>query len=144
MRGPNQEIRPGRQGREQREDVRLPVGQVDELRSAGYRPRQVYEENAELRRALDQIRTGFYSPGDTARYADIFHTLVDWGDHYLVLADYSAFVEAQEAADQRFIDVPAWTGSAIENVAGMGKFSSDRAIADYARDIWHVQSIQME
>jgi glycogen phosphorylase len=117
---------------------------VDELRSSGYRPRQVYEENAELRLALDQIRTGFYSPGDTARYGDIFHTLVDWGDHYLVLADYSAFVEAQEAADQRFIDVPAWTGSAIENVAGMGKFSSDRAIAEYARDIWHVQSIQME
>jgi glycogen phosphorylase len=118
--------------------------QVDELRSSGYRPRQVYEENAELRRALDQIRTGFYSPGDTARYTDIFHTLVDWGDHYLVLADYSAFVAAQDAADQRFVDVPAWTGSAIENVAGMGKFSSDRAIAEYARDIWQVQSIAME
>ncbi|HTR11030.1 MAG TPA: glycogen/starch/alpha-glucan phosphorylase [Paraburkholderia sp.] len=118
--------------------------QVDTLRCAGYRPREVYEQNAELRRALDQIRTGFFSPGDAARYTDIFHTLVDWGDHYLVLADYSAFVEAQDAADQRFIDVPAWTASAIENVAGMGQFSSDRAIAEYARDIWHVKSIEME
>ncbi|MBB2928791.1 glycogen/starch/alpha-glucan phosphorylase [Paraburkholderia silvatlantica] len=118
--------------------------QVDQLRCAGYRPRQVYEENAELRRALDQIRTGFFSPHDPARYTDIFHTLVDWGDHYLVLADYSAFIEAQDAADERFMDVPAWTASAIENVAGMGQFSSDRAIAEYARDIWHVKSIEME
>ncbi|MEK6298313.1 MAG: glycogen/starch/alpha-glucan phosphorylase, partial [Paraburkholderia tropica] len=74
----------------------------------------------------------------------IFHTLVDWGDHYLVLADYAAFVEAQEAADRRFVDVPGWTASAIENVAGMGTFSSDRAIAEYARDIWHTRPIDLE
>ncbi|WP_322104548.1 glycogen/starch/alpha-glucan phosphorylase [Paraburkholderia sp. J41] len=118
--------------------------QVDQLRASGYRPRQVYEENPELRRALDQIRTGFYSPDDPTRYSDIFHTLVDWGDHYLVLADYSAFIAAQEAADERFVNVPAWTGSAIENVAGMGQFSSDRAIAEYARDIWRVKPIENE
>ncbi|CAG9227870.1 glycogen phosphorylase [Paraburkholderia tropica] len=118
--------------------------QVDALRCSGYRSRQVYEENAELRAVLDQIRTGFFSPGDPARYTDIFHTLVDWGDHYLVLADYAAFVEAQEAADRRFVDVPAWTASAIENIAGMGTFSSDRAIAEYARDIWHTRPIDLE
>ncbi|WP_322045985.1 glycogen/starch/alpha-glucan phosphorylase [Paraburkholderia sp. J67] len=118
--------------------------QVDALRCAGYRPRQVYEQNAELRTVLDQIRTGFFSPGDPARYSDIFHTLVDWGDHYLVLADYAAFIEAQEAADERFVDTPKWTASAILNVAGMGTFSSDRAIAEYARDIWHTKPIALE
>ncbi|WP_321886508.1 glycogen/starch/alpha-glucan phosphorylase [Paraburkholderia bannensis] len=116
--------------------------QVDALRCAGYRPRQVYEENAELRAVLDQIRTGFFSPGDPARYSDIFHTLVDWGDHYMVLADYAAFVQAQEAADERFVDTPRWTASAILNVAGMGTFSSDRAIAEYARDIWHTKPVE--
>ncbi|NIE68948.1 glycogen/starch/alpha-glucan phosphorylase [Burkholderia sp. Ax-1719] len=116
--------------------------QVDALRCAGYRPRQVYEENAELRTVLDQIRTGFFSPGDPARYSDIFHTLVDWGDHYMVLADYAAFVQAQEAADERYVDTPRWTASAILNVAGMGTFSSDRAIAEYARDIWHTKPVE--
>ncbi|MDR3099883.1 MAG: glycogen/starch/alpha-glucan phosphorylase [Paraburkholderia sp.] len=115
--------------------------QVDALRGAGYRSRQLYEENAELRMALDQIRRGFFAPEDPARYAEIFHTLVDWGDHYMVLADYAAFVQAQEAADRRFVDVPGWTASAIENVAGMGMFSSDRAIAEYAREIWHTQPV---
>jgi starch phosphorylase len=117
--------------------------QVDALRAAGYRPRQIYEENAELRTALDQIRTGFFSPGDPARFSEIFHTLVDWGDHYLVLADFASFVAAQEAVDRRFVDVPGWTASAIANVAGVGQFSSDRAIAEYARDIWHVKPIDM-
>jgi len=117
--------------------------QVDQLRAAGYRPRQLYEENAELRTALDQIRTGFFSPGDPARFSDIFHTLVDWGDHYMVLADFAAFLAAQDDVDRRFVDTPAWTASAIENVAGMGQFSSDRAIAEYARDIWRVKPVEL-
>jgi glycogen phosphorylase len=117
--------------------------QVDALRAAGYRPREIYEKNAELRNALDQIRTGFFSPGDPARFSEIFHTLVDWGDHYFVLADFAAFIAAQEAVDRRFVDVPGWTASAIANVAGMGQFSSDRAISEYARDIWRVKPIDM-
>ncbi|PLZ04173.1 glycogen phosphorylase [Burkholderia sp. WAC0059] len=117
--------------------------EVDALRATGYRPRQIYEENAELRTALDQIRTGFFSSGDAGRFSDIFHTLVDWGDHYMVLADFAAFAREQEAVDRRFVDVGAWTASAIENVAGMGQFSSDRAIAEYARDIWRVKPVEL-
>jgi starch phosphorylase len=118
--------------------------QVDTLRATGYRPRQLYEENPELRVALDQIRTGFFSPDDPLRFSDIFHTLVDWGDHYMVLADFAAFEQAQEEVDRRFVDQRGWTASAIENVAGMGQFSSDRTIAEYARDIWHVKSLDLE
>jgi starch phosphorylase len=117
--------------------------EVDGLRAAGYRPRQVYEENPELRMALDQIRTGFFSPDDPLRFADIFHTLVDWGDHYMVLADFAAFAEAQKEVDERFRDQRAWAESAIENVAGMGQFSSDRTIGEYARNIWHVKPLDM-
>jgi starch phosphorylase len=117
--------------------------EVDELRATGYRPRQFYEENPELHVALNQIRTGFFSPSDPHRFSDIFHTLVDWGDHYMVLADFAAFVAAQDAVDARFRDTRAWTESAIENVAGMGQFSSDRTIAEYAHDIWHVKPLDL-
>jgi starch phosphorylase len=117
--------------------------EVDSLRATGYRPRQLYEENPELRMALDQIRTGFFSPDDPLRFSDIFHTLVDWGDHYMVLADFAAFAKAQDEVDARFIDRRAWAESAIENVAGMGQFSSDRTIGEYARNIWHVNPLNM-
>ncbi|WP_434114921.1 glycogen/starch/alpha-glucan phosphorylase [Paraburkholderia caffeinilytica] len=118
--------------------------EVDSLRATGYRPRQVYEENPELRMALDQIRSGYFSPDDPRRFSDIFHTLVDWGDHYMVLADFAAFSKAQDEVDARFVDKRGWAESAIENVAGMGQFSSDRTIGEYARNIWHVNPLSME
>jgi starch phosphorylase len=118
--------------------------EVDNLRATGYRPRQLYEDDPELRMALDQIRTGFFSPDDPLRFSDIFHTLVDWGDHYMVLADFAAFAKAQDEVDRRFVDARGWAASAIENVAGMGLFSSDRTIAEYARDIWQVKPLDME
>lgn len=129
-------------GRENMFIFGLTASEVGDLRATGYRPRQIYEENAALRLALDQIRTGHFSNGDSHRFSDIFHTLVDWGDHYMVLADFAAFARAQEAVDARFRDPRAWTASAIENVAGMGQFSSDRTIAEYARDIWCVKPLQ--
>ncbi|HTH73089.1 MAG TPA: glycogen/starch/alpha-glucan phosphorylase [Trinickia sp.] len=114
---------------------------VSDLRASGYRPREIYEHNAELRLALDQIRAGYFADGDPHRYSDIFHTLVDWGDHYMVLADFAEFAAAQDAVDARFRDPRAWTASAIENVAGMGRFSSDRTIAEYAEHIWRVNPL---
>ena len=129
-------------GRENMFIFGLNASEVGELRASGYRPRQIYEENEALRHALDQIRTGYFSNGDSHRFSDIFHTLVDWGDHYMVLADFAAFARAQEAVDARFRNPRAWTASAIENVAGMGQFSSDRTIAEYARDIWRVKPVQ--
>ncbi|MEA3121156.1 MAG: glycogen phosphorylase [Paraburkholderia sp.] len=129
-------------GRENMFIFGLTANEVGELRASGYRPRQIYEENEELRIALDQIRTGYFSEGDSHRFADVFHTLVDWGDHYMVLADFAAFAAAQDAVDARFRDPRAWTASAIENVAGMGQFSSDRAIAEYAREIWRVKPLE--
>jgi starch phosphorylase len=117
--------------------------EIESLRAAGYRPRQIYEENPELKLALDQIRLGHFSPEEPHRFYDIFHTLVDWGDHYMVLADFDSFDKTQTEVDLKYRDRDAWTRSAIENVAGMGIFSSDRTIAEYARDIWHVEPLQM-
>ena len=62
----------------------------------------------------------------------------------MVLADFDAFAKAQDEVDARFVDKRAWTESAIENVAGMGQFSSDRTIGEYARNIWRVNPLNME
>lgn len=113
--------------------------EVQQLRMAGYKPRHVYEHNPLLRNALNQIRNGHFSPDAPHRFHDIFETLVDWGDHYLVLADFASLVATQDAVDARYAEQNAWTESAIVNVAGMGRFSSDRAIAEYARRIWHAE-----
>ncbi|WP_277185155.1 glycogen/starch/alpha-glucan phosphorylase [Caballeronia sp. BR00000012568055] len=117
--------------------------EIESLRAAGYRPRQIYESNPELKVALDQIRLGHFSPEEPHRFYDIFHTLVDWGDHYMVLADFESFDKTQTEVDLKYRDKDAWTKSTIENVAGMGIFSSDRTIAEYARDIWHVEPLQI-
>jgi starch phosphorylase len=130
-------------GRENMFIFGLTADQVGDLRASGYRPRELYEQDPELKLALDQIRSGYFSRDDPHRFSDIFHTLVDWGDHYMVLADFAAYAAAQDAVDARFRDPRSWSASAIENVAGMGRFSSDRTIAEYARDIWRTKPLDV-
>ncbi|WP_151448428.1 glycogen/starch/alpha-glucan phosphorylase [Lacisediminimonas profundi] len=116
--------------------------QVQDIRAHGYQPRQIYESNPELKRALDQIRDGFFSPDDRGRFQAIFDTLVKFGDHYLLLADYARYVKAQEQADELYRNQLMWNKKALLNVSGMGPFSSDRTIADYAHDIWKVKPLR--
>ncbi|KQX84524.1 glycogen/starch/alpha-glucan phosphorylase [Variovorax sp. Root473] len=115
--------------------------EVADIRARGYQPREIYEENAELRRVLDAIRDGAFSPGEPARYQGIYDALVNWGDHYLLLADYASYVAKQAEVDALYRDAQAWTHMAILNVAGMGAFSSDRTIAEYAHEIWHTKPV---
>ena len=84
------------------------------------------------------IRDGYFSPEDRNRYQPVFDTLTSQGDHYLLLADYASYMACQEQVGQLYRDPPAWTRKAILNVAGMGQFSSDRTIGQYAKDIWNV------
>jgi len=117
--------------------------QVAAIRASGYQPRDFYEANPELQRVLDSIRDGMFSPTETARYHEIFDALVSWGDHYLLLADYASYIEAQGRVDALYRDPDAWTRMAILNVAGMGAFSSDRTIAEYAHQIWHTKPVHL-
>ena len=117
--------------------------QVAEIRAGGYQPREIYESNPQLQRVLDAIRDGVFSPGEPARYQGIFDALVNWGDHYLLLADYASYIETQEKVDALYRDADAWTRKAILNVAGMGVFSSDRTIAEYAHEIWHTKPVKI-
>lgn len=117
--------------------------EVADIRASGYSPREFYEGNVELQRVLDSVRDGLFSPTEPSRYQEIFDALVNWGDHYLLLADYASYIETQEKVDALYRDPEAWARMAILNVAGMGKFSSDRTIAEYSHQIWHTRPVAM-
>jgi starch phosphorylase len=115
----------------------LTVDEVERVQRNGYRPAAHLETDDELRAALGLIADGTFSYGDT----DVFRPLVDsltHSDPFLVLADYRAYVECQERVSQAWRDTDAWTRMSILNTARSGKFSSDRAIAEYCDDIWQV------
>jgi glycogen phosphorylase len=116
--------------------------EVESIRIHGYQPRQIYEQNAELKHVLDQIRDGEFSPDDKGRFHAIYDVLVNWGDHYLLLADYASYIATQEKVDELYLQPAEWTRKAILNVAGMGVFSSDRTIAEYAEQIWKAESVK--
>jgi glycogen phosphorylase len=115
----------------------LNAGEADALRR-NYDPLAYYQGNAELKQALDMIGSGYFCPGDAARYQDVTDALLKRGDHFLVLADFAAYVACQDKVRELYRDSSEWTRRAILNVAGMGKFSSDRTIREYAEHIWHV------
>ncbi|MES2902417.1 MAG: glycogen/starch/alpha-glucan phosphorylase [Pseudomonadota bacterium] len=115
--------------------------EVAALRASGYQPRSFYEQNDALRQVLDQLRDGLFSPGDEGRYQGIYDVLVNWGDHYLLLADYASYVATQDQVDTLYRDSAEWDRKAILNVAGMGAFSADRTIAEYASQIWHAAPV---
>jgi starch phosphorylase len=119
----------------------LHTDEVRALRSQGYRPRDIYNADAELKQALDQIAAGAFSPDQPDRFTPIVASLLDHGDHYLLLADYARYVAAQERVDTLYADADAWTMAAVHNIAAMGPFSSDRAIQEYASNIWGVRSL---
>ena len=116
--------------------------QVEALRRIGYRPRDFYERNPDLKLALDQIRSGHFSPQQPDRFDALVAGLLDHGDHYQLLADFDAYASAQDQVDALYRQPQAWYRAAIANVAGMGWFSSDRTIAEYAQQIWHTAPLQ--
>jgi starch phosphorylase len=114
------------------------VTQVEALRARGSWPREFYDKSPVVRRILDAFRGDRLSPGASGRFGWVFQTLVEQPDPYYHLADLEAYLAAQEAAARLYQDRHAWARKAILNVARMGKFSSDRTIQEYARDIWGV------
>ncbi|MHB0925083.1 MAG: glycogen/starch/alpha-glucan phosphorylase [Gallionellaceae bacterium] len=119
----------------------LDAREVAALKGSGYNPWDYYHANAELKRTLDMIASGYFSPEQTDRFQPIVNNLTHGGDHYLLLADYAAYVAAQERVEALYRDQQQWTHHAIFNVAGMGKFSSDRAIGEYAEKIWGAKPV---
>jgi len=117
--------------------------EVAEIRAHGYQPRTIYATNPTLAAVLDAIRDGVFSRSEPGRYQQIFDALVNWGDHYLLLADYASYVATQARVDAVYRSPDEWTRRAVLNVAGMGVFSSDRTIAEYARTIWNTPRVAL-
>jgi starch phosphorylase len=116
----------------------LTAEQVAEVKALGYRPRDYYEGNAELRGVLDFIASGALAGGDTELFKPVVDNLL-WSDPFLVLADYEAYVKCQAEVSRAWRDSEAWTRMSILNAARMGRFSSDRSIRDYCARVWHVE-----
>jgi len=112
--------------------------QVTGLKSAGYRPRDYYERTPELQQAIDMIANGSFSAGDTTLFRPIVDALLAC-DTYLLLADYASYIDCQEQVDKLYQSPAEWARISILNTAGMGKFSSDRTIDEYAREIWNIK-----
>jgi len=113
---------------------------ITDLQRVGYDPRLYVEQNRVLQRVLRAIASGEFSPGEPARYVGLIDGLLQ-RDSYFLMADFAAYVEAQHEVDQCYRDRSAWAERALRNVAGMGRFSTDRTIAEYVDRVWSVASL---
>jgi len=119
----------------------LTAEEVARVKTNGYQPWDYYHGNGELREVLDMIGSGFFSPDEPGRFKPIVDNLLQNGDHYLLLADYAAYIACQEKVERAYRNQDQWVRSAILNVANMGKFSSDRTISQYAEVIWNAKPV---
>jgi starch phosphorylase len=105
-----------------------------------YHPRQLYEANPMLRRVMDSLAGNRFCPEEHGLFRWIVDEILDRGDRYFLMADLPSYIEASRKAEKDFQEPPTWASKAILNVARVGRFSSDRTIQEYARDIWGIQS----
>jgi starch phosphorylase len=115
----------------------------------GYDPMGIFNNDQDIRRVLMQLINGFYSPDDPERFRDIYNSLLntkssDRADRYFILKDFRSYAEAHEKVDRAYRDEAAWAKMAILNTASSGKFSSDRTIEEYVRDIWHLSKVKVD
>jgi starch phosphorylase len=114
--------------------------EVYSLKARGYRPAHYYETNPDLRAAIDLIADGFFSRGDASLFRPLVDGLMHW-DPYLVFADFQSYSECQTRVDRAYRDVERWTAMSILNVARSGKFSSDRTVGEYVKEIWRTPQV---
>ena len=119
------------------------VGQLDEMRAAGYVPRAIYEQNANLRQAIDLIDSGLFSHGDRKLFRPLTDNLLQ-SDPFFVCADFQDYVDCQARAAQAYADQPHWLRMSILNAARSGRFSSDRAIREYCERIWQAAPLPVD
>jgi starch phosphorylase len=115
-----------------------------ERRRVAYNPWDIYHSDEEIRQAMDLIQRNFFSMLEPGIFKPVVQALLDWGDHYMLLADLRDYIETQEKVDGAYKDREGWTRKAILNVARAGKFSSDRAIREYMSEIWHAEPCKIE
>ncbi|KAK7904088.1 hypothetical protein WMY93_016695 [Mugilogobius chulae] len=114
------------------------VEDVQKLDEEGYDAMEYYEKLPKLKQVMDQITSGFFNPKNPQQFDDVTNMLFKY-DRFKVFADFEAYIECQERVSKLFQDPVAWSKMVVRNIAATGKFSSDRTITEYARDIWGVE-----
>ena len=114
--------------------------EVDHIKRVGYNPYEYYRNNTALKMVIDMIANGYFSSSDISLFTPITNSLLK-SDQYMVLADFASYINCQVLVSKLYRDQDEWTKKSIINVARIGKFSSDRTIHEYARDIWNVKSV---
>ena len=109
-----------------------------------YISKDYYKNDPEIRQALDMIRQNVFSLLEPGLFEPILRSLLDYNDHYMLLADLKSYCEAQDRVDAAYRDKKRWNGMSLVNIARSGRFSSDRAVLEYARDIWHVSPVKLD
>jgi glycogen phosphorylase len=121
----------------------LTADQIQALREeANYRPRDLYQHDLRLKRVIDALDSNLFCPREPGLFHWIVESILDHGDAYFHLADLPAYIDMQHQVDQLFGQPAAWAAKAILNVARIGRFSSDRTVAEYARDIWGIAGLE--
>lgn len=115
------------------------VEQVEQLRHNGYNPASFYENDAQLREAIQQVTSGFFSPDEPSRY----QSFSPFSDYYQAFADFRSYVDTQNRIDEEYKDQDLWVAKAIQNIVNMSYFSSDRTIQEYADDIWYLKPVKL-
>ncbi len=115
----------------------------------GYNPKDIYNTDAEIRTILTQLVNGFYSPENSELFRELYNSLLEpidgaRADQFFILKDFRAYVEAQKKIESAYKDRDKWAKMAMLNTACCGKFSSDRTIEEYVRDIWHLEKVTVE
>ncbi|MBK5260149.1 MAG: glycogen/starch/alpha-glucan phosphorylase [Thermoanaerobaculia bacterium] len=117
---------------------------VAELMARGYDPNALLAQSRGLRRIVESISAGHFSQGDKDLFRPLIANLLSSRDQYVFLADMQAYIDTQERIDGEYLDHPSWMRKSLLNIARSGKFSSDRTIREYARDIWHIKPALIE
>ena len=121
----------------------MTAAEIEELRNnGGYNPRDYYNSREQIRRVMDSFRNDLFCPQEKGLFKWIFDVTVDGGDTYFHLADLESYIDTQRKVKDEFRNTEKWIEKSIVNVSRMGKFSSDRTIMEYARDIWNLDPLQ--
>ncbi len=121
----------------------LKSAEVNVLKNQNYQAMDYINADVCLKRIIEMIHNGSFSPENRELFRPLTNALMSH-DNYCLCADFAAYIKAQEQVERVYQDTPKWNKMSIANVAGMGKFSSDRTISEYARDIWYVQPLHIE
>lgn len=122
---------------------------IDWEKNGGYNPMEIFNSDQDIRRVLMQLINGYFAPQDPELFRDIYNSLLntqssDRADTYFILKDFRSYAEAEDKIDKAYRDEKWWAKTAILNMASSGKFSSDRTIEEYVKDIWHLKKVKVD